>query len=113
MQDYWMHIVQFIHDEMGSPLTLCPKQCLLGIFPDPDSDKYHKIFLQESFIARLLVVRRWLQVVPPSLREWISTVNCVLPYKKEIYAHRGCPAKYGKIWDPWLGTAATCNDISS
>lgn len=112
IQEYWSQIVKFIHDEMGSPLTLCPKQCLLGIFPDPDSDKFHKIFLQESlFMARLLIARKWLQPLPPTLQEWISAVNTVLPYKKEIYAHRGCPAKYGKIWDAWLGNASTCNAI--
>lgn len=113
IQDYWSQIVTFIHDEMGSPLSLCPKQCLLGVFPDPDSDKYHKIFLQESlFIARLLIARKWMQITPPTLREWISNINNVLPYKKEIYAHRGCPTKYGRVWDTWLENASTCNTPS-
>lgn len=108
VQDHWSHIVKFIHDEMGSPLKLCPKQCLLGVFPDPDSDKSHKIFLQETmFIARLLIARKWLQATPPTFQEWILAVNNVLPYKKEIYTHRGCPAKYGNIFDMWLGNAAT------
>lgn len=95
IQGYWSHIVKFIHDKMGSPLTLCPKQCLLGLFPNPDSDKFHHVFLQEVlFIARLLIARKWLRAIPPTIQEWVATINAVLPYKKEIYAHRGCPAKY-------------------
>lgn len=112
MQGYWSQIVKFIHNEMGSPLKLCPKQCLLGIFPDPGSDKYHIIFLQESlFIARLLIARKWMRAHTPTIQEWITAVNSVLPYKKELYIHRGCPSKYGKIWDVWLEKAATCNDV--
>lgn len=112
IQDYWSHIVRFIHDKMGSPLTLCPKQCLLGVFPNPDSNKYHHMLLQETlFTARLLIARKWLRVMPPTIREWVAAVNAVLPYKKETYAHRGSPAKYGKIWDTWLGEASTCDEL--
>lgn len=113
IQDYWSHVVQFIHDEMGSPLRLCPKQCLLGICPDPDSDKFHIIFLKETlFIARLLIARKWLRIETPTIQEWIAAVNIVLPYKKEIYAHIGCPSKYEKIWNSWLGNSTTCNSIT-
>lgn len=32
MQTYWTQVVQFLHDTMGSPITVQPKPCLLGIF---------------------------------------------------------------------------------
>lgn len=35
IQGLWKQIVTFLHDNMGSPVVLDPKQCLLGIFPDP------------------------------------------------------------------------------
>lgn len=45
---------------------------------------------------------------PPELAHWITEVNTVLPYKKLIYAHRGCPTKYEKIWEKWLKAPETC-----
>lgn len=83
IHNYWAQIVKFIHDNMGSPLTLCPKQCLLGVFPDPESDKFHHIFLQETlFLARVLIAQKWLRAIPPTIKEWVALVNAVLPYKK-------------------------------
>lgn len=99
---------------MGSPLTLCPKQCLLRVFPNPESDKFHHIFLQETpFIARMLIARKWLRATTPNIKEWVASVNTVLPYKKEIYAHRGFPTKYNKIWDTWLNEASTCDELDA
>lgn len=33
-------VVQFFHDQMGSPVTMDPRQCLLGLCPDPYMDKH-------------------------------------------------------------------------
>lgn len=98
----------------GPPLTLCPKQCTLGVFPDPDSDKFLYTFLQESlFMARLLISQTWLRAPPPTVQDWIAAVNAVLLCKKELYTHRGCPAKYCKIWDTWLEKASTCTKMEA
>lgn len=50
IQGFWKQAVDFLHDTMGSPLTLDPKQCILGIFPDPDINSFTKIFLHEKSI---------------------------------------------------------------
>lgn len=85
IQGFWKQIVEFIHDTMGSPLTLNPKTCLLGIFPDPEIDKFTKIFLQETlFLARRVIARKWMRHTPPTIAEWITDVNGSLPYKKFI-----------------------------
>lgn len=44
IQGFWTQVVQFLHNTMGSPLTLHPKLCLMGIYPEPDIDKFTKIF---------------------------------------------------------------------
>lgn len=41
IQGFWTQNVQFLHDTMGSPLTLYPKPCLLRIYPEPDMDKIY------------------------------------------------------------------------
>lgn len=108
IQDYWKQIVAFLHDDMGSPLTLDPKQCLLGIFPDV-LDKFTMIFLHETlFSARKIIARQWMRSEPPQLVDWKRDINTTLPYKKFLYINRGCPNKYNRIWDRWLQESTTC-----
>lgn len=71
IQGFWKQIVDFLHDTMGPPLTLHPKPCLLGIFPDSELDTFMIIFLQETlFLARKVVARKWMTLAPPTLAEW-------------------------------------------
>lgn len=56
LQRLWKQIVDFLHDEMGSPVSLDPKRCLLGIFPDPSLDKYTKLFLHETLFSATKVI---------------------------------------------------------
>lgn len=66
IQDYWAQVVQFLHDRMGSPLTVCPRQCVLGLLSLPESEKYLNIFLQETlFLVRLQIAKLWLRESPP------------------------------------------------
>lgn len=111
LQGLWKQIVDFLHDDMGSPLSLDPKQCLLGIFPDLDLDKYTKLFLHESlFSDKKFIARQWMRSTPPSFSEWKADVNTTLPYKKCMYLNIGCPDKYNKTWDKWLKSSTTCTD---
>lgn len=108
IQGLWTQIVAFLQDTMGSPLSLDPKQCLLGIFPD-FIDKFKKIFLHETlFLARKIIARQWMRPLPSSFADWKVDVNTTLPYNKFLYTNRGCPAKYNKIWDHWLQESQTC-----
>lgn len=67
IQAFWTQVAQFLHDTMGSPLTLHPKPCILGIFPEPDMDTFTKIFLNKTlFSARKVIARLWTR---PSLPE--------------------------------------------
>lgn len=54
-QCYWSQVVEFLHDCMGSPLTLCPCQCLQGLLSISE-EKHLNIFLQESlFPSRMQI----------------------------------------------------------
>lgn len=106
---YTFNLVTFLHDNMGSPVTLDPKQCLLGIFPDP-SDKFTKIFLQETlFSGRKIIARRWMRSTPLEIKEWMADINVTLPYKRFLYINRGCPDKFNRIWDRWVQDSETCS----
>lgn len=71
-----MQVVQFLHDNMGSPITVQPKSCLFEIFPEPELDKFTKISLHETlFSARKVAARVWMRPTPPELTHWIVEVN--------------------------------------
>lgn len=109
IQEYWMQVITFLHDNMGSPVVLDPKLCILGLQPDTDLDKFHTIFIYETlFIARKVIARTWIQTTPPNISTWKRDVNNTLPYKKLIYTHRGCTQKYSKVWDRWVEDGETC-----
>lgn len=109
IQAYWLQVTQFLHDNMGTPVGMDPKLCLLGLLPDVEVDKYQTIFLCESlFLARKVVAKAWMQAVAPSLRDWKREINTVLPYRKMIYIHRGRPQKFSNVWDRWLEDGETC-----
>lgn len=80
---------------MGSMLQLDLKPCILGILPDADLDTFFATFLQEIFFsARKLIAKSWLHAHIPTLQEWIVEVNTTLRYKRLLYRHRRCPAKF-------------------
>lgn len=67
IQTYWLQVIQFLHDNMGSPVGLDPKLCLLGLLPDSDVDKYQAIFVYETlFLARKVITKVWMQAAPPT-----------------------------------------------
>lgn len=107
IQNYWAQIIQFLHDHMGSPLQLDPKTCLMGLLPDVTINQFLATFLYETlFSAWKLLAKCWMRNTP-TIHAWIGEINSTLPYKKVIYRHRGCPAKYHKVWDRWLDTPDT------
>lgn len=109
IQSYWLQVIQFLHDIMGTPVGLDPKLCLLGLLPDADVDKYLAIFISESlFLARKVIAKVWMQAVPPTLQNWKKDINDTLPYRKMMYTHRGRPQKFSSIWDHWLEDGETC-----
>lgn len=58
VQGFWTQVVRFLHDRMGSPLSLCPRQCVLGLLSLPENEKYLNTLLQETlFLARLQIAR--------------------------------------------------------
>lgn len=109
IQAYWIQVVRFLHDQMGSPATLESKMCLLGLLPDLDAHKPLCTFLHETlFMARKVVARNWMQALPPTSQCWKKEISDTLPYKKLIYVHRGCPLKYEKAWSRLLADGETC-----
>lgn len=58
IEQLWKQVITFLHDTIGSPIALEPKQCLLGIFPDT-VDKFTKVFLHETlFSVRKIIARK-------------------------------------------------------
>lgn len=61
IRGFWGEVVQLLHDQMGSLVTMDPRQCLLRPFPDSDKDKHTLSFVHETlFTASKLVAPVWI-----------------------------------------------------
>lgn len=81
-----------------APQWYWTQDCILGLLPDTDIDKFHATFIYETlFIARKVIAQAWMQTLPPTVLSWKRDINNTLPYKKLIYTHRGCTQKYSKV----------------
>lgn len=58
IQGYWAQVALLLHDRMDSRLSLCPKQCLRGSLPNPDTDRIllARVFHQHSRNGWLLLI---------------------------------------------------------
>lgn len=73
IQAFWIQVVRFLHNTMGSPITCQPKPCLLGIFLDPEFNKFTKLILNETlFSAQKVIARVWMRPNPPEISHWIA-----------------------------------------
>lgn len=50
IQGFWTQVVKFLHDRMGSPISLCPRQGLLGLLSLSESEKYLNTFFTRNTI---------------------------------------------------------------
>lgn len=57
IQRFRSQVVHFLHDKIGLlGLSLNPEQCLLGLYSDPDSEKFTTTFIHKSvFTVRKLI----------------------------------------------------------
>lgn len=80
-----------------------PKLCVLGY-----REKFREgvsttvAVLRCLFQARKLIAQRWQSRRPPSVSEWIHTINEVIWKEKVVYIKRGNLREFEKMWGPWL-----------
>lgn len=103
LQRYWSEIISSINKIWNLTFVVDPKLCLLGWL---DEELYtphtYRAITRMLFIARKLIAKKWLSVTPPTHAEWVNTINETLLREKLTYQQRGSPAKFERIWDPWL-----------
>ncbi|XP_041429991.1 protein max isoform X1 [Xenopus laevis] len=108
IQRFWGEIMQFAGTKLGLPNVCSPELCLLGITEGLDLGSSERIcLLQLVHFAKKAILMNWKATAPPSLRFWKKLINNVLPSQKLTYQARGCPGKFGKIWNAWLGADRT------
>lgn len=57
------------------------------------------------FQARKMVTLRWQSKDPPSVKDWISTINDTLSRERVEYIKRGNLQEFESMWKPWLEKA--------
>lgn len=56
----------------------------MGLLEDEIWPRHTKILMQEMlFLSQKQIAVRWMQVAPPSVNQWMKSVDQILPYKKK------------------------------
>lgn len=108
IQGFWVEVMDLLSAILGYTVPLTPDICLFGILDEEVWQHYTRTFLRESlFLARKAIALRWMGDRPPSLSQWRTLVNSVIPYNSTVYKSRGCPSKFGKVWGLWCDSPLT------
>lgn len=114
IRDFWGRIVELLSEVLTVAVPFTPEVCLFGILDDEQWPHYTRIFLKETlFLARKAIALRWMGDRVPSLSQWRNMVNSVIPLNSLVYKHRGCPAKFGKVWGSWCDSPVTLYSAQS
>lgn len=102
---YWQQVVNTLSTILSISVPWTPRVCLLN---EELSARYDRIILREILIlACKAIALKGIQSTPPSVRQYIQSVNQILPYEKLIFEHRCYPKKYNKVWDARCSSSLT------
>lgn len=89
---------------LGWTVPLSPLPLLLGVMESLDGSRTDKLFLGvATMVAKRDIAVAWKDPASPPITKWRKEVDWCAMQEKPVYEARGCPAKYGRIWDKWLG----------
>lgn len=114
IRGFWGEITNLLSEVLKVTVPLAPEVCLFGILDEEQWPHYTRVFLKEVlFLARKAIAMRWMGDRSPSLSQWRKMVNSVIPLNSLVYKHRGCPAKFGKVWGLWCDSPVTLYSTQS
>lgn len=75
--------------------------------------KYIFAIFETLFIAHKVIARNWMQTPPPPVWSMGKGGELHPPIIQKIDVHRGCPAKYNKVWDSHMPPRRYLNYITT
>ena len=54
------------------------------------------------FQARKLIAQRWQAHAPPSVENWVETINALIWCERVAFIKQGNYGRFRRVWGPWL-----------
>lgn len=100
---YWKKIFTTLNSLCTTMVVFDPKFALLGIIlEDLLPDKMHIMWIKSLYLARKLILQKWISPTSPTHNQWRQTLKYTSRREEVTYKHRECPRKFQKIWSWWL-----------
>lgn len=104
IQKFWSLVLKYISQMTSSPIPLCPKICIFGIYPDGCllSSRERKMIDLCLLQARRSIALCWKSVSCPSLGCWLKNLTSSLALEKLTYIVRKKASEFNNIWRLFL-----------
>lgn len=103
IREFWTEVVSVINSVASVVVPLDPTVLLLGVSDLVTKNTHTKLFIfYAAYYARKAILLKWKTPDPPTLAQWRSMIDAVLPLYKLTYMTRKCPKKFDKIWGDWV-----------
>lgn len=100
---YWSKIIRIIEIRFKSKLKQEARVCILGLLGESVECNNKKIAIGRClYQARKLIAQSWLSSMPPTIKDWLRTVDKLVWTEKTVYIRRSSYDKFTKIWNSWL-----------
>lgn len=99
---YWTRILDIITAVCHKRLPPDPKCCLLNVWPPTDLNRSEQYWATVGFmVAKRNIAQKWGSSDTPTTGKWSTDMDLIMFAEKTTYVHRGCPKKWGRLWDNW------------
>lgn len=109
---YWREVTSLTDSVFTIRVDLTPLTCVLGYVEDLAIDRNEQLAVARIlYMAQKVLAFHWLDNAPPTLRELVNKVNCLLLLDRGVYLKRGSPNKFEALWAKWLDTPGLASAI--
>lgn len=104
LQSFWREVIQVLSAITETDLPLCPKLCILGLFPkDIKLNSTNRKMITLCLLqARRTIAHGWKSTLSPSVKCWLENIVQVLPMEKITYSLKGKHNVFEDIWSSFL-----------
>lgn len=104
IQEFWKEIIETLSKITDTYLPLCPKLCILGLFPENCTlSKYEKSMVIYCILeAKHKIALSWRSMYRPSKQMWTEGLSHCIAMEKLTYIIKGKYNTFIKIWDSFM-----------
>ena len=104
IQKFWKEVINIISQITSKPIPLCPRLCILGLYPINLILKKHEITLINICLihTKRLIAMYWKNVSCPNISHWLKELSSCLALEKLTYSLRNRLGEFYEIWSHFL-----------